>query len=199
MAEQKSNSGPRNGSRGGRRRYFRRREGGDKANSTDAPTKAPAKKTGPAATDDSAARDGRVGRRRRRTRSRAAAPQKTEQVTAESIVNLDDYRPPSEVFIYTHITRPGSRDSYEFRADHFSKVGRRLEDYDIDFSMLFVGGDPGEGSDPPQLVSSWATATQPGEGSFMNAWADDEEPSEASDETPNETPAEASDEAFAEP
>lgn len=32
------------------------------------------------------------------------------------------------------------RDSYEFRPDHFSKVGRRIEDFQIDISSLFVAG-----------------------------------------------------------
>lgn len=185
MAEQKSNSGARNGGRAGRRRYFRRREGGDKTSAAEAPSRGPApgKKGGGAAPDDSAARIGRAGRRRRRTRSRAAgATPKVEQVTAESIVNLADYQPPTDVFIYTHITRPGSRDSYEFRAEHFSKVGRRLEDYNIDLSVLFAGRDPGEGGEPPPLVSSWATATQPTEGSLMEAWTDDEETVAAPDE-----------------
>lgn len=84
------------------------------------------------------ARNSRMTRRRKRARRRAAeAVTQPTPPTAESITNLSDYRPPEDVFIYTHITRPGSRDSYEFRAEHFSKVGRRLEDYAIDLSSLY--------------------------------------------------------------
>jgi hypothetical protein len=134
MAEDRSS----NSSRGGRRRYFRRRsagaKGGDDARGKEAPTARRVEQE----TDALPTRNSQMTRRRKRARSRA-----TEAVTqpttpaAESITNLSDYRPPDEVFIYTHITRPGSRDSYEFRAEHFSKVGRRLEDYDIDLSSLY--------------------------------------------------------------
>lgn len=137
MAEDRSTTSSRSG-RSGRRRYFRRRpagaKGGDDARGKEAPTARRAEQE----TDAPAARNSRMTRRRKRTRSRAAeAVAQPTTATAESITNLSDYRPPDQVFIYTHITRPGSRDSYEFRAEHFSKVGRRLEDYDIDLSSLY--------------------------------------------------------------
>ncbi len=33
------------------------------------------------------------------------------------------------------------RESYEYRSEHFSSVGRRLEDFRIDLSSLFGGDD----------------------------------------------------------
>jgi hypothetical protein len=48
-----------------------------------------------------------------------------------------EYVPPLSVFIYTHTVRPDMRESYEFRSEHFSKVGHSLEEYGIDVSPLF--------------------------------------------------------------
>jgi hypothetical protein len=81
----------------------------------------------------------RLGRRRRRTRTRTdgAASPRPELIRAE-VVDLTDYRPPTSVFIYTHVSHPGSGwDNYEFRAEHFTKGGRTLEDFDIDLSKLY--------------------------------------------------------------
>jgi hypothetical protein len=147
MAEDRSPSNSSSSSRsgrGGRRRYFRRRTGGAKSSEENRKETPPARRA-EQETGGTPARNSRVTRRRKRTRNRSAEaiPQPVAP-SAESITNLSDYRPPEDVFIYTHITRPGSRDSYEFRAEHFSKVGRRLEDYDIDLSSLYsdsVGQD----------------------------------------------------------
>ncbi len=49
------------------------------------------------------------------------------------------YVAPQSVYIYEHSVHPELRDSYEFRPDHFSKVGRTLADYDLDLSKLFPG------------------------------------------------------------
>ncbi len=137
MAEAKSNNEQRGS---GRRRYFRRSSDGRKGNN-------PSTKENPNAKKEksperaSGGRDGRLGRRRRRTRSRnSPAVTAQETTTRESIVNLEDYVPPQGLFIYTHVARPASRDSYEFRAEHFSSVGRRLEDYEVDLSKLFAEG-----------------------------------------------------------
>lgn len=54
-----------------------------------------------------------------------------------------DYVAPQSVFIYTHVSRPANQGLNEYRADHFTKVGRRLEDFSIDLSILF--GDKGRG------------------------------------------------------
>lgn len=136
MAEDRSISNSRSG-RGSRRRYFRRRttgaQSGDEGRGKE---QSAARRTEPEM--GGTARNGRITRRRKRTRSRSVeAVTRSAPPPAESITNLSDYRPPEQVFIYTHVSRPGSRDSYEFRAEHFSKVGRRLEDYDIDLSSLY--------------------------------------------------------------
>jgi hypothetical protein len=136
MAEAKSNNEQRGS---GRRRYFRRSSEGRSGNGNTSSTK-PAP---PAKKEKSPERptSGRLGRRRRRTRSRNTTTVTPQEVTTrESIVNLEDYKPPQGLFVYTHIARPGNRDSYEFRAEHFSKIGRRLEDYEIDLSKLFAEG-----------------------------------------------------------
>jgi hypothetical protein len=128
----------RNTNQGGRRRYFRRRPTANPSGAPGAQRKDPApakKQEGPR--EATPPRPGRMGRRRRRTRATGPVVTPKVEPTAESIVNLSDYQPPARVFIYTHVLRPDSRDSYEFRAEHFSKVGRRLEDYEIDLSKLF--------------------------------------------------------------
>lgn len=80
-----------------------------------------------------------MARRRRRSRSKADSTVNPKAEPAvESILEMGDYTPPTSVFIYTYISRPADRDSYEFRSEHFSKVGRRLEDYDIDLSQLYA-------------------------------------------------------------
>lgn len=84
----------------------------------------------------------RLGRRRRRTRTRNNSPLTTRpEAPSQEVADLTDYRPPTSVFIYTHVSRPGSGwDTYEFRAEHFSKGGRALEDFEIDLSKLFPDG-----------------------------------------------------------
>lgn len=78
----------------------------------------------------------RKARRKPRSRQRAAEEQRAP-TGAETEV---EYIPPLSVFIYTHTTHPEMRDSYEFRPEHFSKSGRRIEDFHIDISSLFVEG-----------------------------------------------------------
>jgi hypothetical protein len=62
-----------------------------------------------------------------------------------------EYIPPLSVFIYTHTTHPEMRDSYEFRPEHFSRGGRRIEDFHIDISSLFVE-DSGNAEDSTPLL-----------------------------------------------
>jgi hypothetical protein len=85
----------------------------------------------------------RLGRRRRRSRAHQVdTPEiKTQDANLDTIANIDDYTPPQSVFVYTHVSRPGGRDSFEFHSEHFSKVGRTLEDYNIDVSVLFPDGE----------------------------------------------------------
>jgi len=131
-----------------RRRYFRRRKPATKAQepapkpeSRKPQEQAPAKsrtrtnaKTEVASKNE---RDRRGGRRRRR-RSRSDRVE-TVPVVQESILTTIDheYTPPKAVFVYTYVLRPGAPSSHEFRPEHFSRVGRRLEDFEIDLSPLF--------------------------------------------------------------
>ena len=75
-------------------------------------------------------------RRRRRDRSRRPSQETNSSTAALKEIDFDYVRPES-VFIYTHVSRPDQRDSYEFRAETFGGTGRRLEDFDIDLSLLF--------------------------------------------------------------
>jgi hypothetical protein len=137
MAEERTN----NTEREGRRRYFRRRQRGPQGQGTptesrEAPPKRPVERNTASPANE---RGLRTNRRRRRTRNRTAPPPngRSEPTVTESITDLSNYTPPKAVFIYTYVTRPASRDSYEFRSEHFSKVGRQLEDYEIDLSSLY--------------------------------------------------------------
>ena len=62
---------------------------------------------------------------------------------------------PQSVYIYEHSVHPELRDSYEFRPDHFSKVGRTLNDYQIDLSKLFPGDIAEDGT--PVLINMLPT------------------------------------------
>jgi hypothetical protein len=126
----------------GRRRYFRRRQHAAKIQEKNNGSKeAPVARKRSADKSDQVERAQRSqppARRRRRSRGRSiAAPNPKIELVPENILDLGDYAPPTSVFIYTHVSRPGGRDSYEFRSEHFSKVGRHLEDYEIDLSLLY--------------------------------------------------------------
>ena len=77
----------------------------------------------------------RKARRRARSRQRLGEEQKVI-VTSEPEVA---YVPPQDVFIYTYAAHPEMRDAYEFRPEHFSRVGRTLADYQIDLTKIFPG------------------------------------------------------------
>jgi len=85
----------------------------------------------------------RRGRRRRR-RSRNDRGDETPVVRESIVAAIDhDYKPPKSVFVYTYVLRPGAPSLHEFRPEHFSRVGRRLEDFEIDLSPIFpVEGAP---------------------------------------------------------
>jgi hypothetical protein len=142
MAEEQQNQGQ----GGGRRRYFRRRQRTGKnsetnlretgAGNTSKSNKARSNEK--PVTPEREVRTPTTSRRRRRSRVRSAPSVIPRAETPEeSIVDLDDYAPPASVFVYSYILRPDMRDSYEFRAEHFSGVGRKLEDYQLDVSVLF--------------------------------------------------------------
>lgn len=120
------------GRNGSRRRHFRNR----KRNAPRPPAlEAPAQPVERASDrDPERARRERRARRRRRNKGGQPAPSAaTPYLPIED--NLEIVSPAS-VFIYTHVVRPVMRDSYEYRSDHFSKVSRRLEDFQIDLSAL---------------------------------------------------------------
>lgn len=136
---------------GNRRRYFRRRKpSAPKAQQEAAPKPPPRKAAEPppkGRTRNNARNEGgnagkndrdRRGGRRRRRRSRSERPEEMPVVRESTLATIDqEYKPPKAVFVYTYVLRPGAPSNYEFRAEHFSRVGRRLEDFDIDLSPLF--------------------------------------------------------------
>lgn len=154
------------GSKGGgnRRRYFRRRKPSTAKAQEATPKPAPRKAAEPppkGRTRNNAKNEGtgknerererdrdRRGGRRRRRRSRSERPEETPIVRESTLAAIDqEYKPPKSVFVYTYVLRPGAPTSYEFRAEHFSRVGRRLEDFEIDLSPLF----PPEGNARPEF------------------------------------------------
>jgi hypothetical protein len=155
--------------RRGRRRFFRPRKEGepDLAAAGETPETAPAPpseatENRPAAAgagsdrnrDKERSRGGaqaesnemRSRRARRRTRSRTR-PQDENRPVAETVTN---YVAPSSVYVYTHVSRPDTGGAYDFRPEHFSQVGRRLEDYTVDLTKIFP---PTEDGSLPKLAS----------------------------------------------
>lgn len=47
-----------------------------------------------------------------------------------------DYTPPQSVFVYTYVSRSETNERYESKVEHFSSIGRNIEDYGIDLSTL---------------------------------------------------------------
>lgn len=122
-----SNDKPNRGSRRSRRRFFRpQKDGTSQPSDLSAQQQVAGAKPPP--------QRQRKARRKARSRQRASEEART-QLAAEVDV---EYVPPKSIFIYTHSAHPEMRDSYEFRPEHFSKVGRRIEDFQIDISSLFV-------------------------------------------------------------
>lgn len=125
-------------SRRGRRRFFRpKKEGGQPAQ--------PAQQQNRPQEGKQGSGQGRQRKARRRSKSRQRGDdQRSQQLATEADV---EYVTPANVFIYTHSAHPEMRDSYEFRPDHFSNVGRRLDDYQINLTSLFLT----EGAGPDDL------------------------------------------------
>ena len=76
----------------------------------------------------------------RKARRRARSRQRYDDNRPMNLEAEVAYVAPQSVYIYEHSVHPELRDAYEFRPEHFSKVGRTLADYQIDLSKLF-GGD----------------------------------------------------------
>jgi len=130
MSDEKSNRG---GSRRNRRRFFRPKK------ETPGQPSAPE----PAANRPQEGRENATRQRkaRRKARSRQRPAEEMRGQSAEADVA---YVAPKAVFIYTHSAHPEMRDSYEFRPEHFSSVGRHLDDYTIDISSLFAADKRGD-------------------------------------------------------
>jgi hypothetical protein len=78
-------------------------------------------------------------RKRRRSRSRRSdGAAGVGGVSAAAGAQQEiDYTAPDSVYVYEHLLRPSSGSNYEFRSEHLSKVGRTLEDYSLDLSIVF--------------------------------------------------------------
>ena len=125
--------------RRGRRRYFRPKKG----------EAVPQSKS-----DESRPEAGKMRRARRRARSRQRGGEETKVVSSE---REEPYIAPAAVFIYTHTADPEMREAYEFRPEHFSSVGRRLEDYSVDLTQLM----PEERRGPDGLPLLAVSMSQP--------------------------------------
>jgi hypothetical protein len=96
-------------------------------------------------------RDGKRGEGKRsdearKARRRARSRQRYDDNRAANLEAEVAYVAPQSVYIYEHTVHPELRDTYEFRPDHFSKVGRTLADYQIDLSKLFPGDIADDGT-----------------------------------------------------
>lgn len=82
----------------------------------------------------------------RKARRRARSRQRYDDNRPSNLEAEVAYVAPQSVYIYEHSVHPELRDAYEFRPEHFSKVGRTLSDYQIDLSKLFPGDIATDGS-----------------------------------------------------
>lgn len=160
----KSNGGE--SGKSNRRRSFRSKRRARKPSAPTAAAPAPA-----AAPKAEAPKEPRERRRRRRSKQRGQTESRPTPVFED---NVSDLPPLVPAFVYTHVIRPDVSGSYEFRSDHFSKVTRRLEDFNIDLAPLWRAQE--EAAKPfkfqlsPELAAEWADE---------EAWEDE---GEASDE-----------------
>ena len=143
MSEEKGGGGGRKG----RRRYFQTKKEGKPAGQSGQSGQGsqgaggkgggphqsprPGDSRGPA--NQASANKARKARRRARSRQRY---DDNRPINLEAEVA---YVAPQAVYVYEHSVHPELRDAYEFRPEHFSKVGRTLLDYQIDLSKLFPG------------------------------------------------------------
>lgn len=105
----------------------------------------------------------------RKARRRARSRQRFDDNRAVNLEAEVAYIAPQSVYVYEHSVHPELRDSYEFRPDHFSKVGRTLADYQIDLSKLFPGdvaadGTPVMNTMLPTPEFDWSGWEEEGEG-----------------------------------
>jgi hypothetical protein len=133
-----------NRSRKGRRRYFQTKKDGK-----------PQGPPGPGGQPPQGSQQGQSSRpqesrqptaKARKARRRARSRQRYDDNRAVNLEAEVAYVAPQAVYIYEHSVHPELRDAYEFRPEHFSKVGRTLADYQIDLSKLFPGDTSGDGT-----------------------------------------------------
>ena len=136
--------------------------------------------------------------KRRDARRRARSRQRYDDTRAANLEAEVAYTAPQSVYIYEHSAHPELRDSYEFRPDHFSKVGRTLDDYQIDLSKLFPGeiaddGTPVFANMLPKPQYDWTgwedtrPEANPPANPAVNPEADPGTRADANDETRQET------------
>lgn len=176
----KSNGGE--GSKSSRRRSFRSKRRARKPVETGIPAKGEIAAPQPAAPAKAEApKEPRERRRRRRNKSRSQTDSRPTPIYEDNVSDLPPLRP---AFVYTHVIRPDARDSYEFRSDHFSKVTRRLEDFNIDLTPLWRAQE--EAAKPfkfvmsPDLAAEWddeeAWEEEPEAAADAGTTEDDEQP-----------------------
>jgi hypothetical protein len=145
MAEENRAAGRSSDERGKRRhgrRYFRRKgqELQEQSEAVSQPARGRSKRgaESPALTNIQAeAREARrVRRRRRRSRLREGSENKAS--VNVSVTDYTDYVAPASVYIYTHVSYPELTEKYESRVEHFSNIGRKMEDYAIDLSKILT-------------------------------------------------------------
>jgi hypothetical protein len=137
MTEEKG--GSRN--RKGRRRYFQSKKDGKPQGQPGQPGQA-----GQAAQSQRGQENRPPVAKARKARRRARSRQRYDENRVANLEAEVAYVAPQAVYIYEHSVHPELRDSYEFRPDHFSKVGRTLADYQIDLSKLFPGDTADDGT-----------------------------------------------------
>jgi hypothetical protein len=150
-------------SRKGRRRYFQTKKDGRSQSSGNQPGGQASGQSGQSnqasqsgqsqrGQENNRRGDGKRGEeapRQRKARRRARSRQRYDDGRRSDAASLEAevaYTAPQSVYIYEHSAHPELRDSYEFRPDHFSKVGRTLDDYQIDLSKLFPGDIADDGT-----------------------------------------------------
>ena len=141
-------------SRKGRRRYFQPKKDGRSQPSGNQPGgQAAARPTNPAnhsarRTTTGAAKGSAAKKRPGSARPAAAPAPASATTTTASPTSKPKWptSPPNPSTSTSTTVHPELRDSYEFRPDHFSKVGRTLADYQIDLSKLFPGDIADDGT-----------------------------------------------------
>lgn len=143
MSEEKGG----NRGRKGRRRYFQpKKEGKTPGQPGQGGQTAPGGQSGQPHQGQRTADNKAPANKARKARRRARSRQRYDDNRPSNLEAEVAYVAPQAVYIYEHSVHPELRDAYEFRPDHFSKVGRTLADYQIDLSKLFPGEIAGDGT-----------------------------------------------------